>query len=86
MQVFSAAAALMARTAAAQFLLGYVSRATAIDASLSAAANQNGLALAEVPGTRAQVAGGAEGWIAAATWDPSVKDERTCGHDIPPCS
>ncbi len=70
MQVFSAAAALMARTKAALFLLGYVSRAAIIDASLSAAARKCGFDLAEVPGTRAAVGGGLEGWVYTARWLP----------------
>ena len=71
LQVFSAAAALMARTQAALFLLGYVSRAAVIDASLTTAARECGFDLAEVPGTRGAVGGGLEGWVYTATWLPS---------------
>ena len=67
-QVFSAAAALMARTQAALFLLGYVSRAAVIDASLSTAARECGFDLAEIPDTRTAVGGGLEGWVYTATW------------------
>ena len=70
MQVFSAAAALMAHTEAALFLLGYVSRAAVIDASLSDAARECGFELVEVPDTRAAVGGGLEGWVYTATWLP----------------
>ena len=69
----------MAPSAASRFLLGYVSRAAAIDASLAAAAKQSGLALAEVPGTRQDVGGSLEGWICVGTWSPDAA--KTCRDD-----
>jgi hypothetical protein len=62
----------MAPSAASRFLLGYVSRAAAIDASLAAVADERGLMLAEIPGTRADVGGGVQGWICAGTWRPDA--------------
>ena len=62
----------MASSAASRFLLGYVSRAAAIDASLASVADESSLMLAEVPGTRADVGGSLKGWICVGTWRPDA--------------
>ena len=72
LQVFSAAAGLMRRSQDALFLLGYVSRAAAIDRSLAQQAQHAGLWLREVPRSRREVAGGLQGWVCAVTWRPEM--------------
>ena len=70
MQVFSAAAALLAHTSEALFLLGYVSRAASIDRALGTQSHRAGLELQEIFGTRQEVAGGLVGWICTVRWQP----------------
>ena len=71
-QVFSAAAALMRRSEDALFLLGYVSRAAAVDRSLAQQAQRAGLQLQEVPQSRRDVGGSLQGWVCAVTWRPEI--------------
>ena len=66
--MFAAAATLLSRSREALFLLGYVSRAASIDRALGEQAQQAGLVLQEIGGTRQRVAGGLEGWVCSVTW------------------
>lgn len=72
--MFSAAAALLARTPEALFLLGYVSRAASIDRALAVNAERVGLQIQEISGTRQTVAGGLEGWVCSVRWQEQRAD------------